>query len=240
MTSLKTAALKIKVCGMREEKNLADLSRLSPDFIGFIFYDRSPRYAENLSASRVHSLPQEIKRVGVFVDATTEEILERVHRYDLDLIQLHGEETPQNVETLRDRFEGEIIKAFQVSDTFDFSRLHAYQPLVDFVLLDTSVKSKPNTTSSTDSNTQERETNGEKKGGTGVKFDWSLLNRYPLETPLFLSGGIGVHDANQIRELSQKIPLYGIDLNSRFETSAGVKNIEALSRFFEEVRQPYE
>lgn len=205
-----TRRLKLKVCGMRDEKNIEAVSALQPDYMGFIFYDRSPRYAGNLSPEVVHALPQSIDRVGVFVDASTEDVLAVARKYSLDSVQLHGLESPEQVCALKSSGL-KIIKAIRVSDADSISLAHAYDGIADVLLFDTHTS---------------------KMGGSGHHFDWKLLDSYKGVTPFLLSGGIGEDDLNQIKEIHDDRFL-GVDVNSRFELEPGVKNTESLQSFFE-------
>lgn len=198
--------MNIKVCGLRDAENLNEVAALNPDFVGFIFYDKSPRFVgDDLNADVVRALPRWIRKVGVFVNASPEFIIRNVKKYDLKYVQLHGNETPDFCKSLRMRGIN-IIKAFRVDESFNFSMLNNYKLHCDFFLFDAK---------------------GEQPGGNGVSFDWSLMNRYDNEKPFFISGGIGLHnlsDLDQIRHLK----LYGVDVNSQVEVSPGVKDIEKV------------
>lgn len=208
---------------MKEPENIAQLLELPVDFIGFIFYERSPRYADSPKfESWVHKnrpLFEKVKKVGVFVNAEIERILNAVHDYQLDYVQLHGNESPEYCRELKQYWDistlhqAKIIKAFSIDDAFDFQETQEYQGWCAYFLFDT--KSLLH-------------------GGSGTAFDWSLLQRYTGITPFFLSGGIGEESIDAIRQL--KMPaLYGVDLNSRFETTPGVKDIGKLKDFMEEL-----
>ena len=200
--------MKLKICGMKYPDNLEEIATLKPDYLGFIFYEKSPRYmADALSPEIVRSLPSSIKRVGVFVNATTEDIRDKAERYGLHAVQLHGQEPPEQCQELRS-YGYTVIKVFSLGhDSFDFAQLTPYQPQVDFFLFDTK---------------------GKQPGGNGQTFDWCLLQDYPLETPFFLSGGIGTEEVASLRQLSFPF-LYGVDVNSRFETEPGRKDVAALT-----------
>lgn len=206
--------MKVKVCGMRDADNIRELATLSPDFIGFIFYDKSPRFVgDDLDADLVKSLPRTIRKVGVFVNASPDFILRNVRKYDLQYVQLHGTETPDFCRNLR--MKGiSIIKAFAVDNTFNFSMLNNYKPFCDFFLFDAK---------------------GDNFGGNGVTFDWDTLNRYDNEKPFFISGGIGVETIGDLDSL-RHLKLYGIDLNSKVEVKPGVKNLDIIQEIIQKVR----
>lgn len=206
----------IKVCGMRESQNISDVIAAGATHIGLIFYAKSPR--------RVTAVPEiaaEIKRVGVFVDADTAEIIDRINRYSLDMVQLHGCETPEAVSALRSTINSstqrniKIIKAISVSGEEDIHQCEGYGDSIDMLLFDTKCKSV---------------------GGSGKHFDWSILDHYRGTTPFLLSGGINPEDASRIAGFSHPM-LAGVDLNSRFETAPGLKDASLLITFIKEVKQ---
>lgn len=205
--------LKIKICGMREAGNVRDISGLMPDYMGFIFYPGSKRYAGRLSPAEVRDLPGNIKKVSVFVNASREEIISTCRAYSIRILQLHGDESPEFCQSFRE--EGyHVIKAFRVGQSLDVKEMDRFTNACDFILLDTSA---------------------EGFGGTGKKFDWKQLKDYTLELPFILSGGIAPGDADRIMDMD--IPqLYGVDLNSRFEIKPGLKNIEELENFIRKIR----
>lgn len=209
-----TATPYIKVCGMREPASLAAVAALQPDFLGFIFYPKSSRYVgEELSAETLAALPAGIRKVGVFVDETTEEIKRRAQALGLDLVQLHGHETPAQCQELRESGLA-VIKAFSVGADFDFDLLTPYIGQVDYFLFDTK---------------------GEQPGGNGTTFNWQLLEHYPLEVPYFLAGGLGLSQADALRNL--RLPgLFALDLNSKFETEPGVKDAGLLRQMVNSLR----
>lgn len=205
--------LKIKICGMREPGNIRELAGLKPDYMGFIFYPASKRYAGRLSPSDLMNIPVEIKKVAVFVNASREEIVSTCKAYSIRILQLHGDEPPAFCRLLRE--EGfQVIKAFRVGQGLDMEKMEAFAEVCDFILFDTS---------------------GEGFGGTGLKFDWNQLQDYTLELPFFLSGGIAPGDAGRIKDMD--IPqLYAVDLNSRFEIKPGLKDKEELEKFIRKIR----
>lgn len=190
---------------MREPENIGQLAALGIDYIGFIFYPPSKRYVESIDQHTLNDLPQDLKRTGVFVNAGKEEILQRIFQFGLNALQLHGSESPELCTELK-QTELEIIKAFGVDEDFDFGLLKAYEGKVDYFLFDTKTK---------------------QHGGSGLTFDWRLLDNYKLETPYFLSGGLDENNIFEALELNDH-RFYGLDLNSRFEISPALKDIEKL------------
>ena len=204
----------IKVCGMRDAENIRKVEALGIDMMGFIFYPKSSRYV----SERPAYLPQKCKRVGVFVDATIDDIRQHIADYGLDVIQLHGHESPELIRELRSQvsdFRLQVIKAFNIATRDDFSQAKPYAGLVDYFLFDTK---------------------GPSVGGNGEKFDWSVLSSYKGHTPFLLSGGIGPDDAGRVKAFHHE-KCIGIDVNSCFESSPAVKDIEKLRRFINEVKQ---
>lgn len=201
----------IKVCGMRQMANIRDLCQLKPNYIGFIFYPKSPRYVgEILTPESTRLIPSEIKKTGVFVNESLRNILSEAKKYSLDAIQLHGLEGPDLCGQLKS--EGyEILKAINPESIDVPQRLSAYETVCDFFLFDTPSVSH---------------------GGTGRKFNWDLLNQYAGNLPFFLSGGIGPDDAGEVLKLENKY-LAGIDINSRFESAPALKNIDAIKLFID-------
>jgi phosphoribosylanthranilate isomerase len=203
------APLKIKVCGMADAENLSQLARLKPDYVGFIFYPKSSRYVVGrLSAEALNVLPSTTKRVGVFVSEKTETVLSLAKRYALDYVQLHGDETVEYCQTIR-RHGLKVIKVFRIATRDDLKSIAEYAQCADLFLFDTK---------------------GQSVGGNGEKFDWDVLQAYHGETPFLLSGGIGPDDAAQVNAFRHP-KCIGIDLNSRFELSPGLKDIAKLKEF---------
>lgn len=205
--------MKVKVCGMKYKENIQAVASLQPDFMGFIFYDRSKRYFDGV----LPELSDRIKKVGVFVNEDPEVLKSLVEKYALDAVQLHGDESAAYCNALQDIFDNKvvIIKAFSVSESFDFPGLQEYLPVCDYFLFDTK---------------------GKERGGNGVLFDWRILENYQFQKPFFLSGGIGL---DEVKELTSFLKTdsgkycYSIDVNSRFEISPGLKKVEDLDKFID-------
>ena len=196
----------IKVCGMREAENIREAESLGIDLMGFIFWPKSSR---NVS-ERPAYLPTRCKRVGVFVDASLEEIRQHAEKYKLDLIQLHGHESPAFAKALKPL---SLIKAFNIASAEDLRQTEAYEGVVDYFLFDTK---------------------GKVVGGNGVKFDWTVLSAYQGSTPFLLSGGIGPDDVEAVNGFRHP-QCIGIDLNSRFEVEPALKVIPKLRQFINQL-----
>lgn len=208
------ADMMIKVCGMREPENILAVASLTPMLMGFIFHEESPRNALSLNPDAVRSLPPFIRPVGVFVDKTEEYITSMCTRYGIKIVQLHGSESPE--QCLRLKQCGYIVfKAFGIENDTDFDNASLYEGTVDMFLFDTQSASH---------------------GGSGKKFDWSSLESYNLDTPYLLSGGIGPDDVDAIVK-AVRPGMAGIDINSRFETSPGIKDINKLINFILSLRK---
>jgi len=186
--------IKLKICGMRDPANIEAVAELRPDYMGFIFYDKSPRFVGDLKTET------DIERVGVFVNASTEEILSK----NMGIVQLHGNETPAQCEELRKHLR--VIKAFAIDDDFDFAKTKEYNDVADYFLFDTK---------------------GKYYGGNAYPFDWNKLEEYDQSKPFFLSGGLNSQNLNNL-DLLKGMNLYAIDLNSGVEDSPGIKNIEKI------------
>lgn len=216
--------MKLKICGMKH--NPTEVAELQPDYLGFIFWVHSSRYFEG----NMPVIPGSIKKVGVFVDAPVEEVLEKVKKHQLDVVQLHGKESAEYCHSLRHaeldsasqrdetpkqvRGDGwEIIKVFSIKDDFDFAVLKDYETVCDYFLFDTK---------------------GKLPGGNGYTFDWSVLENYPSTKPFFLSGGIGLDSIEKLKEFmdsSASEYCFAVDVNSKFEIEPGLKNITSLKAF---------
>jgi phosphoribosylanthranilate isomerase len=207
-------SLKIKVCGMRQPQNISELVELTLDYIGLIFYPKSPRFVEDKEAEGVIKIvPESIQKVGVFVNELLEEVIRKAQLFNLQFLQLHGNETPSYCKYLKS-LGYTVIKAFGVDKEFDFDRLKEYENCCDYFLFDTK---------------------SDKHGGTGKQFNWDIIKKYNNKKPLFLSGGIGPDDAVQILELKD-LNIHAIDINSRFEIQPGLKNIDLLKTFIHTIK----
>lgn len=227
----------IKVCGMRDAENIRAVSELDIDMMGFIFWKDSPRFVQMISSNagiipdyseerlnknrgKVVDDQHRVKRVGVFVDDMPQTIVTRIYNYELDYVQLHGEESCIMIDNLRRTLEPDIrtgvkvIKTISVSSAEDIEKTKEYEGCVDMFLFDTKCPTM---------------------GGSGDKFDWSVLSAYKGNTPFLLSGGIGMDDVDRIKSF-QHPQFAGIDVNSCFETEPGVKDVEKLRLFIEKLR----
>lgn len=196
------ASTAIKICGMTETTNIIEVANLLPDYLGFIFYEKSSR---NFKGT-IPKLPSSIKKTGVFVAAKIGDILEKIALHDLQAVQLHGEESAEFCKDLRNQLNTkiEIIKVFSIGHDFDFEILKDFENCCDYFLFDTK---------------------GKQAGGNGFSFDWEILEKYPSQKPFFLSGGIGLEEIKKVKKLLEsELPIYGIDFNSKLERSAGIKN----------------
>lgn len=203
----------VKICGMKIPSNILAVAALKPDFMGFIFYPKSPRYAEHLDKVTLDLLPRSIKKIGVFVNETLENVLTTIYKYKLDAVQLHGTEMSEECKVLREA--GYIvIKAFPIAGADNFKVTKKYEGTCDYFLFDAKT---------------------DVYGGSGQKFDWNILNEYTGETPFLLSGGIAPDDAKAILKIVHP-KFAGIDLNSKFELSPGLKNLDLLCSFLRELR----
>jgi phosphoribosylanthranilate isomerase len=225
--------MKLKVCGMKYVENIQQVGALNPDYLGFIFYEKSKRNFEGI----IPEVPENIKKTGVFVNEMLAIVISMVEEYRLAAIQLHGDESVEYIIELKAKLAErkelfieenkqikkrknqhfiadntiEIIKVFGIKDTFDFVILKPYEAVVDYFLFDTK---------------------GKERGGNGTKFDWTVLEKYPFEKPFFLSGGIGLEDLAEVQKIiNSDVPVYAIDVNSKFESLPGVKKIEELKEF---------
>ncbi len=201
----------IKVCGMREADNIRAVETLGIQWMGFIFWPGSSRFVSEEPAY----LPTNCLRVGVFVDASNEDIVSKVAAYRLGAVQLHGHESPELIARLREAIDSNtlVIKALSISSIEDIQLYRQYEGLVDYFLFDTKCQTV---------------------GGSGKHFDWSVLDDYQGETPFLLSGGIGPDDAARVLQFHHP-RCVGIDLNSRFETAPAHKDITLLKAFLEQL-----
>jgi phosphoribosylanthranilate isomerase len=205
--------MKLKICGMKYPDNILEVGSLLPDYMGFIFWEKSARYFDRT----MPTLPQSIKKTGVFVNASQEEIGSKVTQYDLQAVQLHGHESVAFCQELKNTLTEkiEIIKVFSVDSEFDFDQLKPFESVCDYFLFDTK---------------------GKLPGGNGTTFDWKVLEKYPSQKSFFLSGGIGVDEIDLVNEiLKTDLPIYAIDVNSKFEIEAGLKNTKLLASFKQKI-----
>jgi phosphoribosylanthranilate isomerase len=206
--------MKLKVCGMREPVNITELMDVSPDYIGLIFYPKSPRYVGNhLKAEEIAAIPPNTKKIGVFVNEEIEKVSATGKKYDLQGVQLHGNETPEYCGLLK-KAGFIIIKAFPIDETIDFESLKVYDPVTDYFLFDTKTP---------------------QYGGSGQVFNWNILKKYDNHKPFFLSGGIDLGHVDDIAGLSS-LNIHAIDINSRFEFEPGLKDVVKIREFLRELR----
>jgi phosphoribosylanthranilate isomerase len=208
--------MKLKVCGMKYPENLQTLASMDIDYLGFIFYKPSKRYcAETLTPEFVTSLKTKAKKVGVFVNESIDELIRIANDYQLDCIQLHGEESLEYCIQLK-TLNKKIIKVFSVQDTLPMDSIKQFESYVDYFLFDTKTPLY---------------------GGSGVSFDWNLLKNYSSKTPFFLSGGIDEHFNITDIHMLLNLPIYALDINSKFETSPGLKDIEKVRKFIQDLKK---
>ncbi len=198
----------IKVCGLCRPENIRQVAALDIAWMGFIFYPPSPRFAGALPAAALETVPASIRKVGVFVNEEASRIRHYVQRYGLQAVQLHGDETPGFCSAVRETGV-RVIKAFPVAEASDFAACARYEGHCDYFLFDTKTPLY---------------------GGSGRQFDWNTLKAYRGSRPFLLSGGIGEEDAERLAAFSHPL-CAGIDLNSRFETEPGRKDVAKLARF---------
>ena len=204
--------MKIKVCGMGSPENILEVAALKPDYLGFIFFEKSPRNFEG----NIPKLPESIIKTGVFVNASFEFVQEKIKQYDFKAVQLHGKESPEYCKKIKE-LGIEVFKVFSIRNEFDFDVLIPFEGAVDYFLFDTK---------------------GEQPGGNGFVFDWSVLKNYSSKTPFILSGGIGLEEIDSVQELLQTdLPLFAIDVNSKFEKEPGLKNSEDLKSLFDHLKK---
>ncbi len=198
--------MKLKICGLRDPKNIQDVSNLNPNYMGFIFWKSSSRFA----SKKIPILDQNIIKTGIFVDASIDYVKNLILLNQLQAVQLHGKETPKYCNEIQ-KLNVEVIKVFNINQNFNFSKLSLYEKFCDYYLFDTK---------------------GKLPGGNGINFNWSILKDYSSQKPFFLSGGIGLENFNDIKNiLKSDLPIHAIDINSKFEIQPGLKNIDLLTKF---------
>lgn len=202
--------MKLKVCGMRNPDNVRELlDQVSPDWMGLIFHPSSSRFVTDEYAAFMKGIA--VKKVGVFVNSSLNNILKKIKDFDLSTLQLHGNESAEEVKEIKENTGREIFKVYAVQEEIHWSSLEPYLPHVDYFLFDTFTKAY---------------------GGSGRAFNWDLLLDYPFETPFLLSGGISLEHIEAVRDIHQKVPqMEGVDINSKFELEAAFKDIESIKRF---------
>jgi len=202
----------VKICGINDLEFLQSSASLPFNFAGFIFYPESARYlGDEIMPGDLDMLPVSVNRVGVFVNEPLDLVVDVASQFALDFVQLHGDESPEYAKQLSDEFS--VIKAFRVNEKFNFSTTKPFEDFCDYFLFDTL---------------------GEKVGGTGLKFNWNLLDKYKGDVPFLLSGGIGLEDVEKIKKFSH--PMFvGIDINSKFETTPGKKDLSKISHFLKQL-----
>jgi phosphoribosylanthranilate isomerase len=205
--------MKLKVCGMKYHDNIFEVAKLQPDYLGFIFYEKSNRFFEG----SIPELPESIKKVGVFVNVSLDYILTKIKTHNLQVIQLHGNESVEFCRNLK-RENIKIIKVFSIQEHFNFSELKPFENVCDYFLFDTK---------------------GKLPGGNGYTFNWNILEDYPSTKPFFLSGGIGLDEIENLKAFEKTEAsnyCHAIDVNSKFEIEAGLKNKEELEKFKHELQ----
>jgi len=206
--------MKIKVCGLKYPENINDLVALQPDYMGFICYSPSPRFIADMPADTLLNLPSGIIKTGVFVNEDEQTIDALIDRYGFNAVQLHGKENPEFCAHFKHRVQ--VLKAFGMDEGFNFDQLQAYADVVDYFLFDTKTTHH---------------------GGSGKTFNWDILQKYNLDIPFFLSGGLSPANLTEVKNIKHPA-FYGVDLNSRFETAPGKKDIALLQQAFDLLRQP--
>ncbi len=199
---------------MKYQQNINDISSLTIDYIGFIFYKASPRFVGELEKNILKNIPSQIQKVAVFVNSSVEEICSIAKKYEFDLVQLHGKESVADCKYL---FEQNInvMKAFSIDPDFSFSSIENYTSYCKYFLFDTATKLF---------------------GGSGVQFNWNLLENYVYDTPFFLSGGISLENIEEALKINHP-KLFGFDINSKIEDRAALKNIVAAKQIIQKIKK---
>ena len=210
--------MQIKICGMKYPENILEVSTLHPDYMGFIFYLKSPRFADRLDLSVLNSLPKDIQKVGVFVNENLENILTVIHNYQLDAVQLHGAENRKLCQLIKEEANTMVIKVFSIMDKHNLKVTNEYENITDLFLFNTKT---------------------DVYADSEQKFNWNILYNYQGNKDFLLGGKIGPDDIKAIRKLKHP-KMIGVDLNSRFEIKPGLKNVDMLRTFMEEINLPPE
>jgi len=206
--------LKIKVCGIAQYEQLQALDTYPVDYIGHIYYQRSPRALDSFQLQRFFKTDTKTPQVLVTVDESIEHLLELVKVFNIPCVQLHGDESPAYCAILKEH--AQVIKAIPIRRKSDFERCYKYADVVDYFLFDTKKK--------------------DLHGGTGMHWDWRLLPEYTADVPFFISGGVQLSDVARIKQLHHD-KLYGVDINSRFEIKPGVKELELVQHFIQQIHE---
>ena len=201
--------MKLKVCGMKYSQNITEIENLFPDLMGFIFYEKSKRFFNQPEIN----LNNKVKRVGVFVNENIQEIKNKIKKYKLDYVQLHGEENVNFCHSLQPF--AKIIKVFKIDYNFNFKKTEEFEEVCDYFLFDTK---------------------SQLHGGSGKKFDWDLLKNYNCNKDFFLSGGIDISDIEEIKKIVNSYPIAGIDINSKFELDNLEKDKEKINLLIKKLR----
>ena len=201
--------MKLKVCGMKYSQNITEIENLFPDLMGFIFYEKSKRFFNQPEIN----LNNKVKRVGVFVNENIQEIKNKIKKYKLDYVQLHGEENVNFCHSLQPF--AKIIKVFKIDYNFNFKKTEEFEEVSDYFLFDTK---------------------SQLHGGSGKKFDWDLLKNYNCKKDFFLSGGIDISDIEEIKKIVNSYPIAGIDVNSKFELDNLEKDKEKINLLIKKLR----
>lgn len=200
--------MKVKVCGLRDSDNIKAVEALAPDYMGVICYNKSIRFIGAMEDDELVNISTNVTKVGVFVDEDADSISKLIYKYKFDAIQLHGSESPEFCDMFK--HEVQVIKAFGIDENFDFALLEAYKNNVNYFLFDTKTPVY---------------------GGSGITFNWSILDKYKLNVPFFLSGGLSLDNLEEVKQIKHPA-FYGVDLNSKFELSPGLKDIDKLTKAF--------
>ena len=203
--------MKLKICGMKFENNISEINNLNPDFMGFIFWPNSKRFF----SEKTIDISSTIKKVGVFVNQDYDLIINKINQFNLDFVQLHGNESSEFCNKIKAHCR--VIKVFNIGKEFDFKKLNLFEKVCDYFLFDTK---------------------GESYGGNGIKFDWKILKKYNSKKPFLLSGGIDIIDFPDVLNIQKlKIPLLGIDINSKFETKPGLKDYKKINQLINKMKK---
>ena len=203
--------MKLKICGMKFKNNISEINNLNPDFMGFIFWPKSKRFFNK----KTINVSNNIKKVGVFVNQEYDLIINKVNQFNLDFVQLHGNESSEFCDNIKAYCK--VIKVFNIGNEFDFEKLNLFEKVCDYFLFDTK---------------------GDAYGGNGIKFDWNILKKYNSKKPFLLSGGIDINDFQDVLNIEKlKIPLLGIDINSKFEIKPGLKDCKKVKELINKMKK---